>query len=103
MAQTGGNTGRLSGPRTGKGFDFEGLGPVVTVLVAVHVAALLFWIVSRYAISQHTSALGGGALRRHRWATPPPPTDRPPSSGLQVSLIKGSLSAKSKKPDIKKH
>ena len=47
MAQTvRGNTGRLSGPRSGAGFDWEGLGPVVAVLVAVHVAALLFWIVS---------------------------------------------------------
>lgn len=43
-----GNTGRLSGPRHGKGsgFDWEGLGPVIAVLVAAHVAALLFWIVS---------------------------------------------------------
>lgn len=46
MAQTGrANTGRLAGPRSG-GLDWEGLGPVVAVLVAVHVAALLFWIVS---------------------------------------------------------
>ncbi len=46
MAQTArGNTGRLSGPRSGS-LDWEGLGPVVAVLVAVHVAALLFWIVS---------------------------------------------------------
>lgn len=42
-----GNTGRLSGPRHGAGgWDWEGLGPVVAVLVAVHVAALLFWIFS---------------------------------------------------------
>lgn len=41
-----GNTGRLSGPSKGTGFDFEGLGPLITVLVAAHVAALLFWIVS---------------------------------------------------------
>lgn len=39
------NTGRLSGPRTST-FNWEGLGPVVAVLVAVHLAALLFWIVS---------------------------------------------------------
>lgn len=46
MAQTGrANTGRLAGPRSGS-LDWEGLGPVVAVLVAVHVAALLFWIVS---------------------------------------------------------
>ncbi len=40
------STGRLSGPSKGTGFDFEGLGPLITVLVAVHVAALVFWIVS---------------------------------------------------------
>lgn len=57
------NTGRLSGPRGGS-FDWEGLGPVVAVLVAAHVAALLFWI---------------------------------------VSLIKGSLSGRPKKADLKQH
>ena len=42
------DTGRLSGPRGGKGtgWDFEGLGPLVSVLVAVHLAALIFWIIS---------------------------------------------------------
>ena len=39
------DTGRLSGPRGGGG-SWEGLGPVVFVLVAAHLAALMFWIVS---------------------------------------------------------
>ena len=42
MAQR--NTGRLSGPGTGQS-NWEGLGPVIVVLVAGHLAALAFWIV----------------------------------------------------------
>lgn len=57
------DTGRLSGPRH-KG-DWEGLGAVVAVLVAVHVAALLFWIVSLIRSSLQGSKVKKADLKQH--------------------------------------
>lgn len=56
------DTGRLSGPRHGSG-TWEGLGPVIIVLVAVHIAALLFWIVSLVRSSMTSKRKAG--IKQH--------------------------------------
>ncbi|KAL4854295.1 Ribosomal RNA small subunit methyltransferase H [Chlorella vulgaris] len=89
------DTGRLSGPRHGSG-TWEGLGPVIIVLVAVHIAALLFWIVSLHdfkAQGRHQAALIARSATTHRRSSMSPTASARPLRLLHACACRKAVAA----------